>query len=107
MAAADLAVSRAGAGTLGEFPIFGLPAILVPYPHVWRFQKVNADYLVSAGAAERLDDATLSADLLPAVRRLLKDATMLETMAAQASMLATPDAAARVAAEVRAIVLES
>jgi len=65
------------------------------------------DYLVSAGAAERLDDATLSADLLPAVRRLLKDATTLETMAAQASMLATPDAAARVAAEVRAIVLES
>lgn len=98
LTAADLVVSRAGASTLGEFPLFGLPAILVPYPFAWRYQKTNADYLASRGAAMRLDDDMLSSQLTPTVRPLLTDAGRRQVMAESALALRHPDAAARVAA---------
>lgn len=92
-AAADLVVSRAGASILGEYPLFGLPSILIPYPHAWRYQKVNADYLVTRGAAVRLDDETLSATLLPAIERILNDDAQRRAMSAAARSLARPDPA--------------
>jgi UDP-N-acetylglucosamine--N-acetylmuramyl-(pentapeptide) pyrophosphoryl-undecaprenol N-acetylglucosamine transferase len=94
---ADLIVARAGASMLGEGPAFGVPAILVPYPHAWRYQKVNADYLAERGAAIRLDDELLSAELLPTIRGLLDDDQRLATMATCAKALDTPDAAADLA----------
>jgi UDP-N-acetylglucosamine--N-acetylmuramyl-(pentapeptide) pyrophosphoryl-undecaprenol N-acetylglucosamine transferase len=93
LAAADLVVSRAGASILGEYPLFGLPAILVPYPYAWRYQKVNADYLVTRGAALRLDDETLSETLLPAIEQLLGEEARLREMSAAARSLARPDPA--------------
>ena len=51
LAAADLALCRAGASVLAELPLVGLPAILAPYPHAWRYQKVNADYLAQRGGS--------------------------------------------------------
>ncbi len=98
LAAADLAISRAGASTLGELPLFGLPAILVPYPYAWRYQKVNADYLAGRGAAVVLEDGQLSTDLLPRVLSLLNDPGRLDTMHAAMRFLAHPDAAAHIAA---------
>lgn len=92
-AAADLVVSRAGASILGEYPVFGLPSILIPYPYAWRYQKVNADYLAARGAAVRLDDETLSETLLPTVERLLSDAAQLPAMCRAARSLARPDPA--------------
>ena len=97
MAAADLVVCRAGASILGEFPYFGLPAILVPYPHAWRYQKVNAAWLADRGAAIVIDDAALPAQLAPTARALLLDTPRRETMAAAARALARPDAAQRLA----------
>jgi UDP-N-acetylglucosamine--N-acetylmuramyl-(pentapeptide) pyrophosphoryl-undecaprenol N-acetylglucosamine transferase len=107
LAAADLVVSRAGAGTLGEFPLFGVPAILVPYPHAWRYQKVNADYLVERGAALRLDDDLLTTELVPTIQRLLNDAGKRQAMAERMRVLAVPDAAERVVSELRRLSRES
>ncbi len=100
LSAADLALSRAGASTLGEFPLFGLPAVLVPYPYAWRYQKVNAEYLVGRGAAQMLEDGHLQAELLPTVLALLQDPQRLERMADAARSLACPGAAAAIAAEI-------
>lgn len=94
---ADLVVSRAGAATLGEFPAFGLPAILIPYPFAWRYQKVNADYLAAAGAALRLNDEDMAAELLPAIRRLLGDPQELDRMRQAARALHRPQAARAIA----------
>jgi UDP-N-acetylglucosamine--N-acetylmuramyl-(pentapeptide) pyrophosphoryl-undecaprenol N-acetylglucosamine transferase len=103
LAAADLALCRAGASTLGELPFFGLPAVLVPYPHAWRYQRVNADWLVERRAAVRLDDERLAGELLPTLRRLLGDPARLGDMAERMRALARPDAAMRLAAELRTL----
>jgi len=103
LAAADLVVSRAGASALGEYPLFGLPAILVPYPHAWRYQKVNADYLEARGAALRLNDEALNTRLVSDVRSLLTDAARLARMRAAAQAAATPEAARRIAQELVAL----
>jgi UDP-N-acetylglucosamine--N-acetylmuramyl-(pentapeptide) pyrophosphoryl-undecaprenol N-acetylglucosamine transferase len=103
-AAADLVVSRAGASILGEYPLFGLPSILIPYPYAWRYQRVNAALLVARGAALQLDDATLNATLLPAIERLMNDEAQLETMRAAARALARPDPARAVASVLEGLI---
>jgi len=97
LASADLVVSRAGASTLGEFPLFGLPSALVPYPYAWRYQKVNADYLAQRGAAIIVRDEELSTQLAPTITRLLNDPVTLQQMSTSASTLARPGAAEQLA----------
>lgn len=97
LAAADLAVCRAGASTLGELPYFGLPAVLVPYPYAWRYQRVNAEWLASRGAAVVVEDARLKESLVPTVRSLLENPARLAGMRERARALARRDAAERLA----------
>ncbi len=97
LAAADMVLSRAGASVLGEFPFFGLPAILVPYPYAWRYQKTNADYLAARGAAVRLDDEKMATELLPLLRDWLHHPTKLSAMSAAAKALAQPQGAQQLA----------
>ena len=94
---ADLVVSRSGASILGEYPAFGIPAILVPYPHSWRYQKTNAKYLADRGAAEIIRDEDLPELLLPRVKRLMKDQEQLSMMGTAMKKLAQPGAALKIA----------
>jgi UDP-N-acetylglucosamine:LPS N-acetylglucosamine transferase len=97
LGAADLVVSRAGASVLGEFPLFGVPAILIPYPHAWRYQEVNASYLEHRGAALVLQDHELDVHLYATISRLMKDHNVRKEMSRAMSSLATPQAAELIA----------
>jgi len=97
LAAADLAVSRAGASVLGEFPIARLPSILVPYPHAGAHQALNARFLVDAGAAVLLPEERVR-ELVPTIERLLSDRPTMSAMRDQAASLARPNAARDIAA---------
>jgi UDP-N-acetylglucosamine--N-acetylmuramyl-(pentapeptide) pyrophosphoryl-undecaprenol N-acetylglucosamine transferase len=94
---AKLVVSRSGASILGEYPMFGLPAILVPYPHAWRYQKTNAQYLADRGAAEIINDEDLDEKLLPRINALFNNQVELSRMRSNMEILAQPGAAETIA----------
>jgi UDP-N-acetylglucosamine--N-acetylmuramyl-(pentapeptide) pyrophosphoryl-undecaprenol N-acetylglucosamine transferase len=101
LAAADMAVARAG-GSIFELAQYGLPAVLVPYPHATAdHQTANARWMEAGGAATVIADAELTPERLRAeVDAILLDAPRLAAMAAAAAGLARPDAARDVAAAV-------
>ncbi len=103
LAAADLVVARAGASALGEFPFFGLPAIVVPYPHAWRYQRVNAEYLGRHLAAIMVQDEALDRELLTLVKDLLGNPAKREAMRSAMRSLAQPRAAGGLAAQLVAL----
>lgn len=97
LAAADLSVARAGASTLGEFPVAGLPSILVPLPHAGVNQQRNAEQLVQHGAAVIVADNKLADDLARTVVELINQPERRATMAQAATALAQPNAAQNIA----------
>lgn len=97
LASADLVVSRAGASVLGEYPYFELPAILVPYPYAWRYQRVNAGVLARHRAALILEDRFLQQELYPLITDLLRNPAKLAAMRAAMGALRQPEAAAAIA----------
>jgi len=93
--AADLVLARAGASMLGECPAFGTPTILVPYPYAWRYQMVNAEFLVDGGAAILLKDEQLQDRMKDEILNLIQDEARLARMSAAARSLDVPDAPSR------------
>jgi UDP-N-acetylglucosamine--N-acetylmuramyl-(pentapeptide) pyrophosphoryl-undecaprenol N-acetylglucosamine transferase len=100
LAAADLAVARAG-GSVFEIAAYGVPAVLVPYPHAaGDHQSENARWMSDAGAAVTMPDRELTAERLAAqVSALLSDRERLAKMSRAARAIARPDAAFEVAHE--------
>ena len=93
-AAADLVISRAGAGTLSELAVAGKPSILVPYPLAAAHQEKNAAAFASTGAAEMILDRELNGTELGArILSLLSDLERLNGMAEAAKRRGHPQAA--------------
>ncbi len=102
--AADVVVCRAGAMTVAELMVAGVPAILVPLPGAPRdHQTKNASVLAAAGAAILVPDDQCDGGRLAAeIDQLLGDPDRLEAMGDAARNLGRPSAATNVADMVRA-----
>ncbi len=99
LAAADLAVARSG-GSVFELAQYGLPSVLIPYPHASAdHQTTNARWMAERGAAVILRDDELGR-LRAEVDALVNDPERRARMAEAARALAKPDAAKDIAVEV-------
>lgn len=93
-AAADLALTRSGAGTVCEVTAVGLPAVLVPLPIGNGEQALNGQDVVAAGGALMVADAELDAEHLTGqVLPLLRDPARLQAMSAASRAFGITDAA--------------
>ncbi len=104
---ADLAVCRAGAISVAELALAGLPALFVPLAHTGGGEQLeNARQRERAGAARVLDPSPLrSEELIAALDELASDRGRLAAMAEAARREARPDATQRIVEATRALVL--
>ncbi len=97
-AIATLALSRAGAGSIGELAANGIPAILVPLEGLAQNHQVkNAQAAVRSGGCVLLKQAVLDAELVATVRTLAAHGEIRSAMSAKVRTLHTPDADVAVA----------
>ncbi|MDO8731754.1 MAG: undecaprenyldiphospho-muramoylpentapeptide beta-N-acetylglucosaminyltransferase [Actinomycetota bacterium] len=100
-AAADLAITRAGAMTVAEVAAVGLPTIFVPLPIGNGEQRVNALPVVQSGGGLLVDNADLTPErLVESVMALIHDADELDRMSTAAQRVGVRDAAQRLAVAV-------
>ena len=103
MAACDLAVSRAGASVMGEYPAAGLPAVLAPIGEAGGHQRYNANLLADAGGAVVLDNDHITGELFELTTGLLADRDRLQSMREAMLDLRRIDAARRIAEVIVAV----
>ena len=100
-AAADLVISRAGAGSISEFCLLHKAVILVPSPNVAEdHQTQNALALVNKQAALYVKDAEAEKKLLPIALETVADDHQLNSLSKNIAKLALPDSATIIAKEV-------
>ncbi|MEJ7870828.1 MAG: glycosyltransferase, partial [Rubrobacteraceae bacterium] len=101
LAAADVVVMRAGAGSLFDVAATGRASILIPFPYATGDHQLhNARYFTEKAAADlMLDDQVTVGTLRARVEGLLNDEQRRNDFAANMRNLATPEAAGTVAAQ--------
>lgn len=106
-AAADLVISRAGAGSISEFCLLHKPVILVPSPNVAEdHQTQNAMALVNKQAAIYVKDSEAVEKLIPTALKVIADSKQLEELSKNIAELALPDSANIIAREVFKLIKE-
>ena len=101
LSAADIVVSRAGAGSISEFALLGKAVILVPSPNVSEdHQTKNAMALVDKDAAIYVADANVKEELLDKAIETVNDSMKIALLEANIQKMAKPDAASEIADEV-------
>lgn len=104
-AAADLVVSRAGAGSISELELLSKPCILVPSPNVAEdHQTKNARALADHNAAVLVPDSEARERLVDTAVALITDKKRLADMAANIKKLALPDSDEKIVDEVVKII---
>ena len=105
--AADLVISRAGAGSISEFCLLGKPVILVPSPNVAEdHQTKNALALVAKDAALYIKDAEASEKLLKTAIETVQQPETLKELSTNIAKLAFKDSANTIAEEVWKLALK-
>jgi len=96
--AADLVVCRAGATTIAELNLFGLPSILIPYPFAAEdHQRLNANFIAGCGAAILKEESSLTGETLAREIKILADNRQKLNLMAEASRrLSHPEAAKKI-----------
>lgn len=94
LACADLYIGRAGAASLAELMVAGIPSVLIPYPYAAEnHQEYNAQALVKIGAAQVILDSDCDGERLwKEVEGLVSQPKLLTTMGTAARTLAQPQA---------------
>lgn len=105
--AADLIISRAGAGALFEIAVWGKPSIIIPISKtVSHNQRENAFVYARAGATDVIEEENLTPNLLTSeINRLMNDEEKRAEMAEAAKAFSVSDAAQKVARELLDIAL--
>lgn len=102
--AADLVISRAGAGTISELQLLGKAAVLVPSPNVAEdHQRKNALALADRNAAVLVEDADAREKLGATAAALVTDGSRLKTLGANALAMALPDADTKIVDQIEKI----
>jgi UDP-N-acetylglucosamine--N-acetylmuramyl-(pentapeptide) pyrophosphoryl-undecaprenol N-acetylglucosamine transferase len=104
--AADVAVARAGAGTITELALNGLPAILIPYPHAaGGHQRYNGEAMAKREAALLIEQQELSPERLARALLMLRDCPQQRMKLSQhARQWAIPDATTRVLKVIQSVI---